>query len=201
MPACARCGAELVPPFAFCERCGAPSAAAPAYPAHPYYPPPRKDNTILIIVIVVVLVIAIPTILAGVLYIMVSGLIGQQPTPGVSKPVVTFGPTSKLNNLSWSVIVAAAAPPRSSANYRLNVEVGTNYGTAVAIGSSGQNVTIPGLSPTPGVRWTDVGGDGAVNGGDGFTIAFDAPPAGGTALAFYLIWSDGSVISSVTWQA
>jgi hypothetical protein len=168
----------------------------PPYPALP----PKRDNVVWIIVLVVVLAITIPAILAGVLYVMVSGLIS---VPGTQKPFVTFGGITKVNALTWTFSVASASPAVAPSNYKINFGLGGTVGTAVNMGMSGQNVSVTtGSFPaTVGLEWTDLGGENTVNAGDLFTITFPSVPTAGTALSFYLLYADGSQIQSLTWQA
>ena len=153
-----------------------------------------------IILLVVVLVIAIPVILAGVLYVMVSGLIS---VPGTQKPFVTFSSITKVDAVTWTFSVASASPAVASSNYKINFGIGTATGGATSMGTSGANVSVTtGSTPaTVGVKWIDLGGEGTVNSGDVFTIAFPSAPTIGTALSFYLLYTDGSQIQSLSWQA
>ena len=198
--ACPYCGSELVPPFHFCAACGRPVAAPAGYPLYPVLPPHRA-NLGWIIVLIVVLVIAVPSVLAGVLYIMVSGLL--TPSPGSAKPFVTFSSVTKMNFLTWTFSVASASPAVSPSYFKLNFGIGTATGTAMNMGTSGQNVSVTtGTVPaTVGISWTDLGGEGTVNAGDTLTIAFPSAPATGTSLTFHLLYSDGSQIQSISWQA
>ena len=168
----------------------------PLYPALPR----KKDNIVWIIVLVVVLAITIPAILAGVLYVMVSGLISG---PSTQKPFVTFGSTTKVNALTWTFSVASASPAVAPSNYKINFGIGTSTGAAVNMGTSATNTTVTtGGSPANvGVKWTDLGGENTLNAGDQFTIAFPSAPASGASLTFYLLYSDGSQVQSVNWQA
>jgi hypothetical protein len=152
-------------------------------------------------VIVVIVVILVPIVLAAVLYLMVSGLVTG---PGPSKPLVTFSGVTKVNALTWTFSVASAQPAVGPLNYQVNFGIGTNIGTAVPMGTSNVNstVTVTGATPASvGIKWTDLGGTGRVKGGDILTIQFPSAPTSGTSLTFYLLYSDGSLIQSRTWQA
>lgn len=57
------------------------------------------------------------------------------------------------------------------------------------------------------VNWTDVGGEGTLNGGDSVTITQTSatgtsylPLPAAASFVFYLLWSDGSQIMSVSFQ-
>jgi len=162
----------------------------------------RKDEQAVSPVIATILMVAITVVLAAVLYVMVSGLISG---PSTTKPFVTFSSVSKVNNAVWTFSIASASPAVAQSNYKINFGVGTATGAAVNMGTSGTNTTVTtgGTPANVGVKWTDLGGEGTVNGGDLFTITF-APaslPTVGTSLTFYLLYSDGSQIQSTNWQA
>jgi hypothetical protein len=181
---------------------GPPGPPIPGPPPWGYpYPRPKPDHTVLIVVIVVVIVILVPTVLAAVLYVMVSGLI--TPHPGLQKPLVSFTGVTKVNALTWTFSVASAQPSVGPSNYQLNFGIGTKIGAAVPMGTSNVNstVTVTGAIPASvSIKWTDLGGTGRVKGGDIFTIQFPSAPSSGTLLTFYLVYSDGSLIQSSTWQ-
>ena len=158
----------------------------------------RKDERAVSPVIATILMVAITVVLAAVLYVMVSGLITG---PGAQKPLVTFSGVTKVNAVTWTFTVASAQPMVAVSNYKVNFGIGTNTGTAVNLASTNTTVAVPGQTPASvGVKWTDLGGTGQVKGGDIITIAFPSAPASGTALTFYLLYSDGSTVQSQTWQ-
>jgi FlaG/FlaF family flagellin (archaellin) len=145
--------------------------------------------------------VAITVVLAAVLYVMVSGLITG---PGAAKPLVTFGGVTKQNTVTWTFSVASAQPAVAVSNYKVNFGIGTSIGSAVNMGTNNVNTTVTVTGATPssvGVKWTDLGGGGQVKAGDIITIAFPSAPAAGTTLTFYLLYSDGSQVQSVQWQA
>ena len=163
----------------------------------------RKDEQAVSPVIATILMVAITVVLAAVLYVMVSGLIGGG--PGATKPFVTFSGVTKVNSAVWTFSIASASPAVAPANYKLNFGVGTATGTAVNMGTTGTNTTVTtgGTPANVGVKWTDLGGEGTVNAGDQFTITF-APaslPTIGQSLTLYLLYSDGSQIQTKNWQA
>ncbi len=109
---CSNCGAVLVPPYRFCEKCGHPPPApmgTPPYYVHP--PPPRSDHTALLIVLVVVLVIVLPVVVAAALYMMVSGLITG---PGSPTPIA-LAVARSANGTYW-VLTFTSAPSGMSAS-------------------------------------------------------------------------------------
>lgn len=158
----------------------------------------RKDEQAVSPVIATILMVAITVVLAAVLYVMVSGLISG---PSTQKPFVTFGTVTKVNAVTWTFAVASASPAVAPSNYKVNFAIAGATGSALNMGANGVNVTVTGLTPAPGVKWVDIGGEGTVNGGDTFTIAFASAPASGASLTFYLLYSDGTQIQTASWQA
>jgi hypothetical protein len=177
-----------------------PPAYGPGYWPYGYAPPPRPDHTALLVVVVVVLII-VGVALPAILYVMVSNLIQG---PVSSRPLVTFISPTKVNAMTWTLTVASAQPQVAPSNYQLNFGIGAKIGTAVNMGPSNVNTTVAVFGATPssvGIRWTDLGGTGRLKGGDTFTIAFPSAPATGTSLTFYLLYVDGTIVQSSTWQA
>ncbi len=111
MAYCPNCGASLVPPYRFCEKCGHAPPAPVAYAAYPYPPPRHDDHTALIIVLVVVLVVVLPIVMAAVLYILVSGLIGG---PGSPLPI-NLAVARSANGTYW-VLTFTSVPRGMSAS-------------------------------------------------------------------------------------
>jgi len=108
-------------------------------PLYPYYPPPpRRNDTLLIIVIVIVVLVAVPTIVAAILYGMVSSLLTG---PGPSRPFVTFS-TAQLAQGNATITVAQVSQTVSPSNYWLNLQVGASTGAAQAMPSSGSYASI-----------------------------------------------------------
>jgi len=170
----------------------------------------RKDERAVSPVIATILMVAITVVLAAVLYVMVSGLI----TPvGGNKPLVTFSSASKVNAVTWTfsavdqsagnatIGVAGASQSVSPSNYKVNLQVGTSTGSAVAMPTTGgQFVSMTIGTTTYRIYWTDIGGEKTVNPGDQFRVTGNnvALP-GATSYTFYLLWSDGSSIQSTPW--
>jgi len=158
----------------------------------------RKDEAAVSPVIATILMVAITVVLAAVLYVMVSGLI----TPvGGNKPLVTFAAVDQSSG-NATISVAGASQSVSPSNYKVNLQVGTNTGIAVAMPTTGglfATLTISGV--TYRIYWTDIGGEKTVNSGDNFRVTGNnvALPAA-TSFTFYLLWSDGSSIQSTPWS-
>jgi flagellin-like protein len=160
----------------------------------------RKDEAAVSPVIATILMVAITVVLAAVLYVMVSGLI----TPvGGNKPLVTFSAVDQ-NSGNATIVVAGASQSVSPSNYKVNLQVGTNTGTAVAMPTTGglfATLTVGAPAVTYRIYWTDIGGEKTVNSGDNFRVTGNnvALPAA-TSFTFYLLWSDGSSIQSTPWS-
>jgi len=141
-----------------------------------------------------------------VLYVMVSGLIAG---PGTSKPTVAFGTPSLGTGTPKTEIVpvASASQAVSQNNYKVNLALNGTAGSAVAVAAAGsESVAITGAHATYTFKviWTDIGGEGTLNGGDSFTIkAYSGTTQVNLvtgSYTFYLLWSDGSSITSVTFS-
>lgn len=200
MPSCPACGADLFPPYRFCGRCGASVPTPPLYPIYPAAVPPKKNNVVMIIVIVLVVFIAGSMAASAILYIMVSGLI--RPSPGLtSKPVMTLA-ISTQSSLSATVLVTGIAPAVSPSNFKANIQVNTTYGTAVSLPTVSGGVATLSV-PSVGtflLTWQDADGDGLVSGGDRFQLTNRVAIAAGTTMTLLFIWTDGSIVSAITWQ-
>src|SRR5437016_13992794 len=93
----------------------------------------RKDEAAVSPVIATILMVAITVVLAAVLYVMVSGLI----TPvGGNKPLVTFAAVDQSSG-NATIAVAGASQSVSPSNYKVNLQVGSNTGSAVAMPTTG----------------------------------------------------------------
>ena len=121
------------------------------------------------------------------------------PTPK-AKPTITMTVTKITGGVS--ILVAGIQPPTSPTNFKVNIENMSNtaVGTAVPMPQqTGANVTVTVSGVTFTIMWNNVGGSGVVTQGDYFVVTYTA--AVGTAWAFLLIWSDGSVLpTNTTWQ-
>src|SRR5574337_337841 len=156
----------------------------------------REDEQAVSPVIATILMVAITVVLAAVLYVMVSGLIGgQNPT---SKPVITAQLNTK-SSTGADILVAGAQPAVGFANFKVNLQVGSTFGTAQPLLKatwSQNNVTANWK-----IVWQNPGGSGNVVGGDHFTLTYPStPPTVGTSITLLLIWTDGSTVASVTYQ-
>ncbi len=163
----------------------------------------RKDDQAVSPVIATILMVAITVVLAAVLYVMVSGLIGGTTT--TSRPAVTLT-YSKLSN-GVDIQVAGIQPAAAPSNFKVNIQnvSASSFGTAVAMpittGGSGVSVALTG-GPTFTIVWQNPGGSGQVSQGDHFIVTAPANTLkSGYSYQFILIWSaDGSTLTTTTWQ-
>ncbi len=167
----------------------------------------RKDELAVSPVIATILMVAITVVLAAVLYVMVSGLIGGTST--TSKPTVTLT-VSKITG-GVSILVAGIQPSSSPANFKLNIGNATTSGSpqAAPTTAGGSACTVSSATcayVTVGsyhfsITWQNPGGSGTVSQGDTFIITYSGLPSG-SSWNFLLIWgADGSVLPTNSgWQ-
>ena len=156
----------------------------------------RKDEAAVSPVIATILMVAITVVLAAVLYVMVSGLL----TPvGSNKPVLTFAQPALGSDNNVTLPIASVSQAVAETNYRVNLQVGTNTGSAVAIAAAGSAFSVVVSGTTYRVTWTDIGGESNLNGGDTLRVTGNGVrlPAGSYTL--FLLWNDGSQIQTSTW--
>lgn len=102
--------------------------------------------------------------------------------------------------LATSVDLAVPA-----SDYRVNLRIGTSFGWAAWLpyrSDSSVLVSYEGANFT--VAWHDSDGSGTVSVGDHFEVRYPTGAAAlspGTALEFFLIWSDGSTLATQGWTA
>ncbi len=197
MSFCAWCGAEIPPGDRFCSRCGRPVAGV-------LPPAPANSPMPLVILIVVVAIVAIGA-LSAVLYTMTSGLISIPPT--TSKPIVTL--TVATISGGADVLVAGIQPAEPPVDFKMNLaDVSTGvFGPAANLPyTPGLAVSLtigPGGtgSTTFSVVWENPSGSGQISQGDHFVITYvSGVYTSGTMYGFFLIWSDGSILTSIDWQ-
>src|SRR5207245_4320290 len=127
----------------------------------------RKDEAAVSPVIATILMVAITVVLAAVLYVMVSGLI----TPvGGHKPLVTFAAVAQSSG-NATISVAGASQSVSPSNYKVNLQVGSNTGSAVAMPTTGglfATMTINAVVYR--IYWTDIGGEDRKSVGEGTRV-------------------------------
>jgi flagellin-like protein len=147
----------------------------------------RKDEEAVSPVIATILMVAITVVLAAVLYVMVSGLIGGGVT---DRPVVTMASAENVGAGSWKVQIADASLTQSLGSYKVVLQAdNVNVGSAVTL-TAGALISSGGVW----LNYTDLTVDGNLNGGDFFILE---GAASGTTYSIILIWSaDGSQITS-----
>jgi hypothetical protein len=167
---------------------------------YPYYPlPPRKDNTAP--VLVAVLIILIPVALGALVYLAFAPGFVINPPP--TRPVVTFAPPTAVSG-GEQFAIAAASSALSPSNYRVSLSVGgeTGVATDAPLGDGwSYRVYVQVGFNYYGIDWTDIGGEGTLNAGDLYMVSIaNGTWPSGTSMTFYLLWSDGTQIASVSWE-
>ena len=159
----------------------------------------RKDEAAVSPVIATILMVAITVVLAAVLYVMVSGLLVG---PGAARPQITFGqPNLTISPGNATIAVAGVTQSVGPANYKVNLQIGTNAGTAVAMPTtSGSSVNVVISGTTYRVYWTDIGGGLTINEGDQFRVTGNNVALGSGSYTLFLLWSDGGQIQTLTWS-
>ncbi len=121
---------------------------------------------------------------------------------GYGKPLVSFNSVT-LSGGNATIGVAGTTRSLSPSNYKVNLQVGSNTGGAVAMPTTGglfATMTIN--SVVYRIYWTDVAGERTLNSGDDFRVTGNNLPLSpaATSYTFYLLWSDGSSIQQTTWS-
>ena len=113
-------------------------------------------------------------------------------TTTVAKPVINFGnPIAVTDGFEFSV--AGSSRSLGPGNYMVNLEANSSTGTPVPLAAS-MSLVVGGR--TYSITWTDVGGEGVLNGGDRFRVTSTGGVPTSTVYVFYLLWSDGSVVQT-----
>jgi len=115
-------------------------------------------------VIATILMVAITVVLAAVLYLLVSGLIGGGATTEPQINLSNGDPTGVSGE--WKVEVAGASSGETMASY--NVALTKN--ATIAIASQSLDGLGGSCSGTPGIAYTDVQADSKLNAGDWFIV-------------------------------
>lgn len=116
------------------------------------------------------------------------------------RPLVTFRTADKsLGNAT--IGVAGVSQAVSPSSYRVNLQVGSNPGTAIGMPTTGgQYVSLTITGATYRIYWTDADGGRTLNPGDAFRVTgTNLPLPAAKQFTFYLLWSDGSLIQSALW--
>ncbi len=124
----------------------------------------RRDERAVSPVIATILMVAITVVLAAVLYVMVSGLIG--PTGG-GNPTVAFAPAASIGAGQWRLDVGSVSSAAALSSYQVVVLNGTTAAIPAHTLISGTIGSGGGLT----LSYTDVNADGKLTGGDFFVLS------------------------------
>jgi flagellin-like protein len=147
-------------------------------------------------VIATILMVAITVVLAAVLYVMVSGLIG--PTGG-GNPTVAFLPAKNITG-GWRIDIGSVSQSVALGSYKVAVLDGTTVAIPATTVTATMSATSTGVTPTITLRFTDLNGDGKLTGGDFFVLSgtFGTGSSGHT-YELQLLWTaSGSKIVGQT---
>lgn len=118
------------------------------------------------------------------------------------KPVVTMA-LNATSATGADILIASAQPLQPPSKFLLNLQVGSVFGSAKWLtNSSGAPLAIRVNASTYLLAWHDADSSRTVSPGDDVSVTYPtgaAPPAAGTSLVLYLIWSDGSTIVTRSW--
>ena len=158
----------------------------------------RKDQEAVSPVIATILMVAITVVLAAVLYVMVSGLLGGGTT---TRPVITFASLSKggtpptNHTATWS-LAGASEPISVFAAFKVQITKDGSPLVATAQAMAANSKIVFGTTVTLIVR--DLAGEGKLTGGDTFLVYGMGEPG---SWKFSLIWSaDGGELQSASWS-
>ena len=144
----------------------------------------KKDEEGVSPVIATILMVAITVVLAAVLYVMVSGLIGGGGTARPQVTVITQGQGLGCASGVCTGKIADASSANALGKYKVRVfGNGTALGDAAALSTS--NIAFGAIT----FRYTDLGGEGNLGGGDTYTLTGVVPS---TAYKVSFIWSADS---------
>jgi flagellin-like protein len=125
----------------------------------------RRDERAVSPVISTILMVAITVVLAAVLYVMVSGLIG--PT-GSGNPTVAFSPAVSVNANTWRIDVGSVSSAVALSSYQIVVLDGTTVAIPATAVRAGTNIASGGGLV---LNYTDTNSDAKLTGGDFFVLS------------------------------
>lgn len=152
-------------------------------------------------VVAEILLVAITVVLAAVIYLMASGLLGG--TTSVPPVIALSGPgTYSGSSHNATLTVAGTSQAVAISSYRFNVVVGGLYGNATSFAASGVAATTSVAGTTYRITWNDLDGGGGLTQGDEIIVAGNglSLPAS-TTFDFLLFWSDGRQITHLAWTS
>jgi|RifCSP13_1_1023834.scaffolds.fasta_scaffold16390_3 flagellin-like protein len=141
-------------------------------------------------VIATILMVAITVVLAAVLYVMVTNLIGPQP---IIRPIVTMQDLG-CDATSCRARVTEASPAVNVDLFRVTVLADGNPAIPATDLAAGVDISGGGLI----LRYTDLGGEGKVTGGDTFSLT---GISAGVAYEVVILWNDGAAVQTVVLSA
>ncbi len=157
----------------------------------------KRDEQAVAPVIAEILLVAMSVSIAGIAYVTANSYALQASVTG--RPFVSLMPATVQDGVA-TITVAGASWAALPASYRVNLKVDGVLGHPVLLAAAGSAATLTLQGVNYQVSWSDPGNGGALVGGDVITIrAASAPLPSDTAFTFYLIWSDGAVLQSVSW--
>jgi hypothetical protein len=134
--------------------------------------------------------VAITVVLAAVLYVMVTNLIGPQP---IIRPIVTMQDLG-CDATSCRARVTEASPAVNVDLFRVTVLADGNPAIPATDLAAGVDISGGGLI----LRYTDLGGEGKVTGGDTFSLT---GISAGVAYEVVILWNDGAAVQTVVLSA
>ena len=163
----------------------------PMYPGQPpMYPPPpaprARGRTMAIVAVIVVVAVVV---LAAVLYFLVFSQ---------TKPTIALSSSTGTGS-GFVVYVTNASHAYYASSYRVGLLTNVSAGGTGAM-SLYTSITVSGEAYF--VAWGDLNADGKLTVGDGFVVASTSGLLpGGLTFTFRILWGDGSVLASTSYQA
>lgn len=145
----------------------------------------RRNEKAVSPVIATILMVAITVVLAAVLYVMVSGLIGGTTA---SEPNVQLAQASGQGGNQWKIDIAGVSESKDIDSFKaILLKDGALWKTLDPLSGSATNVT-----------FTDLGGESKLTTGDYFLVQCDP----GSSYELSVAWRDsGNVKGSEAWDA
>lgn len=150
-------------------------------------------------VVAEILLVAISVVLAAVIYLMASGILGGHADIA---PVVAFAPVDAFapGTYNATIPIADASRALSINSYRFNLQVSGTWGNATGFAASGAAATVRVNGVTYQVVWRDVDGGSTLTGGDTVKVTGNNRSLpGATTFDLALLWTDGSQLTHAPW--
>lgn len=148
----------------------------------------RRNEKAVSPVIATILMVAITVVLAAVLYVMVSGLIGGTTA---SEPNVQLAQASGQGSDSWKIDIAGVSESKDIDSFKaLVIKNGVLWRTLDPLSGT--------PSPAGNITFTDLGGEGKLTSGDYFIVQCDP----GANYEIDIAWRDsGNVKGNELWDS